>query len=183
MIDRALAGIRKPFRAVMGRPVLGAGVVRARLNGLAGEPLPEVEQFQQFGLVSAAPAGTQAIVLPLGGRTSAAVIVATESTAYRLELDAEGEMAIYNMDGDHVWLKRNGHIHVRASTKVHIDSPSASFSGDVSVGGNLAADGNVTDMASTTGKSMAHMRAIHNTHAHPENNINGGSTSPTPQVM
>lgn len=179
-IQRAMAGMRWPFVGVLGALRLTTPVQRAPLDGLAGEALSPVELWQQFGFKSAPPAGTQAIVIPLGGRSSASVIVATEAAAYSLQLNEEGEVAIYNQDGDFVWLKRGGHIHVQASTHLQIDAPAATFSGNVHVGGDLTGVGNITDQIEAGGISMAAMRDIHNAHVHP---IPGGLTGPTPQVM
>jgi phage baseplate assembly protein V len=182
-IQRAMAGVRWPFIGVLGTLRLSAPVQRAPLDGLAGEALSPVELWQQFGLVTAPPAGTQAIVVPLGGRSSASVIVATENAAYRLQLNAEGEVALYNQDGDYVWLLRGGHVRIKASTHLQIDAPATTINGNLAVMGNFTASGNITDSFGAGGLSMAGMRTVHNGHVHPESNVNGGSTGTTPQVM
>jgi phage baseplate assembly protein V len=179
-VSRALAGLRWAFVGTTGAPRLDTDVQQATVDGLVGETLPDVELWQHFGFTSAPPAGTHAIVLPLGGRSSASVIIATEAAAYRLQLTDAGEVAIYNQDGDHVWLKRGGHIAVHASTQVQIDAPNTTIAGNLEVQGNVTAQGNVTDLVDASGISMAAMRLVHNAHVHP---IPGGSTGATPQVM
>ncbi|STU35668.1 Mu-like prophage protein gp45 [Klebsiella pneumoniae] len=67
-------------------------IQQVQVKGLAGEQLQDAELFQHFGFTSCPPAGTQCIVLPIGGQTSHAIIIATENGAYRLQV-ASGEVA------------------------------------------------------------------------------------------
>ena len=69
-ISRALGSIRSAFRAVLTLVESGAGVQLAQADGLAGEPVQAAEVFQHYGLTSNPPAGSMAVVLPLGGKTS-----------------------------------------------------------------------------------------------------------------
>lgn len=138
-IARAQAGMRGAVRAVLRSMVTNARVQRITAEALAGEQLRDVELMQQFGFTSAPPEGTQLIVLPLGGRTSAAVVVATEHGAYRFKVSHQGEAALYNQWGDVIHLKQDRSIRVVAALKVTVESPLAEFSGDVTVGGTLTA--------------------------------------------
>lgn len=167
-VQQGLASVRGAFRAKLAS-VSGGPVQRAGVEGLQGEPLSGLELFQQFGFTSAPPGGTSVIVVPLGGRTSASVIVATEAGAYRLQLGAQGEVAIYNQWGDSVWLKQGGEIAIKASTKVEIDSPL------VHIKGALKVDEDIIDNATTNTRTMGGMRSVFNAHTHPE--TNAGSTS------
>ena len=81
-IARALAAVRLPFRAVLGGLNGKPGVQLAQGDALNGEKLEASEVFQQFGFTSGVPAGSELIVLPLGGKTAHSVIVATENGAY-----------------------------------------------------------------------------------------------------
>lgn len=182
-VQRALSGVRSAFMGQLGRVKLVSPIQLASVDGLADETLPDLAVMQQFGLTSSPPNGSHCIVVPLGGRSSASVIVATEHAAYRLKLTDQGEVAIYNQDQDHVWIKRGGHISVKASVNVEIDSPSTTTTGDMVVGGNLAATGTITDRLGSGGKSMDQMRTIYNNHDHVERNVNGGATAKTAQVM
>ncbi|MGE0333100.1 MAG: phage baseplate assembly protein V [Ramlibacter sp.] len=134
-VGDAMRQVRLAFRAV-GSATKASETRRIRLvdgEGLAGEQLKSVELFQQFGFTSALPAGTQLVVLPLGGRTSHAVVIATENAAYRLEVKESGEVALYNQWGDYVWLKKEGQMVLKAATSVEIDTPLAHFTGSVVV--------------------------------------------------
>jgi len=51
-------------------------------------------------------------VLPLGGRTSDGIMIATEHSSYRLQGLESGEVAIYTDEGASIVLKRNRIISV-----------------------------------------------------------------------
>jgi phage baseplate assembly protein V len=177
MLARAQQGVRSAFRGVLGQLSTNQPIQLASIDGLAGEAIGGLELFQQFGCTSAPPEGSTVIVLPLGGRTSASVILATEHGAYRLRV-AAGEVALYNQDGDHVWLKRNGRISVKASAQVEIDAPMVRITHDLAVGGNLTAVGSITDKADSGGESMEQMRGVFNDHDHDEHNTSGPTGRP-----
>ncbi|ASJ26205.1 phage baseplate assembly protein V [Laribacter hongkongensis] len=138
-IGRALAGIRQAFRGVLRGTRGGKGSQLAQVDGLAGEPLPDLELFQQFGFTSNPPSGTAVVVLPLGGRTSHGIIVATENGAYRIGNLKPGETAIFNAFGDR-FVFRDGRIdgttkafRLVASEGMEFDTPDAKFTGAVTV--------------------------------------------------
>jgi len=186
-IGRHLAGVRSGIRAVVQGISIARRIQRVNAEGLAGESLQDVELMQQFGFTSALPAGAQIIVLPLGGRTSASVIIASEHGAYRLQLNNQGEAAMYNQWGDYVWLKKDGIAEVKAATRVDVTCPLGRFTGDVEIGGALHVVGNINsdasvvavhDVADSGGsKTMAAMRTAHNNHNHtnPEGGVVGAA--------
>lgn len=177
-IGRALAGVRSAVRAIQSGLSLATRIQRANGEGLAGETLADMELFQQFGFTSAPPDGAQLIVLPLGGRTSAAVVVATEHGVYRFHLNAKGEAALYNQWGDLVHMRQDRTIHIIAGAKVEIDAPLLQVNGEVHATGSITSDQDVFDQGGT--KSMAGMRAVYNGHTHPEPD---GTTSAPAQAM
>lgn len=182
MIERSAARQRPAFRARLGKLDASAGVQLVTVDGLAGESQDDLELMQHFGFTSTPPDGTQAIVVPLGGRTSASVIVATEHSAYRLKLNDRGEVALYTEDGSWVYLKLGGQVHVKAATRVLIESPLTETMGNLLVGGNVSAVGTITDMIDSGGVAMDAMRTTFNDHDHVEND-NGGPTDPPTQQM
>lgn len=117
-VERMLAQQRPAMRAQLGALELGTRVQRAGMEALAGEPLDNIELFQQFGFTSAPPEGTELVFLPLGGRSSASVIVATQHGASRIALDERGETRVYNQWGDFVHFRKDRTIHVKAQEKV-----------------------------------------------------------------
>lgn len=184
-IARFMAGMRPALRAVLKGGVTRTRVQRLNAEALAGETLRDVELMQQFGFTSAPPEGTQLVLIPLGGRTSAAVVVATEHGAYRFKVDNQGEAALYNQWGDVVHLKQDRSMRVAAALKVRLETPLTEISGNATIAGNLdvagnvhgaaniTADGNVGDQGGT--KTMAGMRDAFNTHTQV---VSGGVAQP-----
>lgn len=209
-VARQASNVRQALRGVLASLQRGKQVQLLDGEGLSGEQLKSIELFQHFGFSSAPPAGTQLIVLPLGGRTSAAVVIASEHGSYRFQLGADGEACVYNQWGDHVHLRQDRSIHlvaqarvvidtevvqinastsvtintpaliVDASTVVALNTPTVDASTNITAGADITATGDVSDAAGT--KSMAGMRTVFNTHVHPEND-SGGPTSITPTPM
>lgn len=143
-IHRALAGMRQGVRAVLQGGVTSTRVQRLNAEALAGEKLQDIELLQHFGFTSAPPDGTQLIVIPLGGRTSAAVVVASEHGAYRFKVDAQGEAALYNQWGDVIHLKQDRSVRVAAALKVRLETPLTETTGNLTVGGAMSVAGAVT---------------------------------------
>lgn len=171
-IRRHLSGIRLAFRGVI-TLVKAAGAVQfVQLDGVAGEQLQNNELFQQFGYTSNPPAGTMAIVLPIGGKTAHGIIIATEHGTYRLKNLASGEVAIYNQWGDYVALKADRRMQVVSSLAVDITTPTVNMSGDLNVAGDIVAQGDISDHSN---KSMLGMRTTYNGHTHSD--PQGGSVS------
>ena len=104
-IRRALRAVRLPFRARLTARNDAPGLQLAQAEGLAGEQAQAVEILQQFGFCSGVPAGSDLIVLPLAGRTSAGVIIATENAACRLKV-GPGEVRIYSQEGAYIHIKQ-----------------------------------------------------------------------------
>lgn len=177
-IRRYLSGIRLAFRGVI-TLVKAAGAVQfVQLDGVAGEQLQQNELFQQFGYTSSPPAGTMAVVLPIGGKTAHGIIIATEHGTYRLKNLASGETAIYNKWGDYVALKADRRMEVVSSVAVDITSPTVNMSGNLNVDGNIVAQGDISDH---NNKSMLGMRNTYNSHTHSD--PQGGSVgTPTGQM-
>lgn len=115
-IRRKLAGIRLAFRGVVTLVKAAGSVQLVQLDGLSGEQLQDAEVFQQYGCTSNPPAGSMAIVLPLGGKTAHGIIIATEHGTYRLKNLKPGETALYTDEGDSVILKRGRVMEVTTQT-------------------------------------------------------------------
>jgi phage baseplate assembly protein V len=186
-IRRHLVQARSAFRAVSTGLKIATRIQRAEADGLANEKLQDVELFQHFGFSSAPPDGTQLIVVPLGGRTSASVIVASEHGAYRFKLGANGEAAMYNQWGDVVHMRQDRKIHMVAAVEVLIDAPVLQVNGEIRSTGDITSDsdikaaGDVVDQAVSTPKSMSGMRTVYDGHNH--NDPQGGAVSVPNQLM
>lgn len=119
-IDRriysALNAVRQGFRAVLTRVNSTGPVQTIQAKALHGEQLQDAELYQHFGFTSVPPSGTKAIVLPLGGKTSHSIIIATEHGSYRLQALKSGEMAIYSDEGAFVSIKKGRIVDVECDT-------------------------------------------------------------------
>jgi phage baseplate assembly protein V len=113
-IARALSRVRLGFRAVLTALDTAPGVQLVQADGLAGEQLQASEVFQHFGFTSAPPAGSQCIVLPLGGKSAHSVIVATEHGSYRVQALKSGEVCVYNQSGARITLKEQRVVEIEA---------------------------------------------------------------------
>lgn len=177
-IDRALSGVRQAYRAVIALCASDTPVQLAQVDGLSGETTPDLELFQHYGFTSNPPAGSMAVVIPLGGKTSHGVIVATEHGT-RIQSLKTGETAIYTAEGDSI-VMRNGRVidittetlNIKASTAVNIDAPTVNMThqlevqeqitgkGGMSVSGGegveIDANVNVTQDVFIGGKGLRH---------------------------
>lgn len=183
-IDRAMGKVRSAFRTVLTSIDSKGPIQLVQADGLAGEQLQDNELMQHYGFTSVPLAGTQMIVLPIGGKTAHGVAIASEHLAARIKNLKSGEVAIYDDQGQSVFLTRQGivinggglPITVMNTPSVKIDSPEVSLTGNLSVAGaisaqgnistqaNMSADGDIKDQGGT--KSMAGMRNAYNSHKH-----------------
>lgn len=177
-IARKLASIRLAFRGVINIVKAAGQVQLIQAAAMSGEKLQDAEYFQHYGFTSNPPAGSMAIVLPIGGKSAHAIVIATEHGASRIKNLASGETAIYTLNGDKIIIHLDGTIEVDASTKVQITSPLVNMSGNLTVTGSIVANGDISDHSTN---SMAGMRNTYNTHTH--NDPQGGTVAAPNQAM
>jgi len=154
-IRRSLTSIRQAVRMVIARVNSAPGVCAASGEALAGENIVEAELIQDYGFTSVPPGGTMGVVIPLGGRTSHGVVVATEHATYRLKALNTGEVAIYTDEGAKIVLKRGRVIEtecdvfrvncqtweVNASAQSTFNTPVLTASGQAVVQGQMTGMG------------------------------------------
>lgn len=154
-IRRAMAGVRQAFRGVLTRVNSGPAVQLAQADGLAGERLQDNELFQHYGLTSNPPPGSMAVILPVGGKTSHGIVIATEHGSYRLKALQPGEVALYTDEGAKIVLKRGRLIEtdcdvfkvncktweVNASDKADFNTPALTASAVVTAQGQINGNG------------------------------------------
>ncbi len=171
-----------------------------QLQALADEVLDDVERVQQYGFTSVPKQGAEAVVVFLGGERSAGLVVATDDRRYRVKGLQEGEVCLYTDEGDVIQLRRGNKIIVTSSGSVSVTAPTVSIeatqctvkASDFSLTADkatltapdftidtpvLKVTGDILDKSGGGGKTMAAMRSTYNSHTHPENNKDGGSTS------
>lgn len=150
-VKKAMGQIRQGFQGIVAR----GGSDSLQLSGYSDETLQDVELIQQVGFSSHIPEGARVVVIPLQGKTSKSIVVAT--TAGNIVINADsGETCIYDQFGHSVWLKEDG-THV---------------TGDLFVDGNISSTREVSDQKG----SMQEMRDKYNQHT------NGNTPQPNPQM-
>lgn len=192
-IRAALRGLRLAFRGRLTRVKSDLTIQQVQVKGLAGEQLQDAEFFQHFGFTSCPPAGTQCIVLPMGGQSSHSIIIATENGAYRIQNLASGEVAIYSSEGAYVHIKKGRIIEAdcdeyRVKTKKYIveaeqysveASDNAAFTTPkLDTSQDFKAGGEIEDNKST----MNAMRQTFDDHDH-EHGGDAGTTGKPNQMM
>ena len=165
--------------------VVSRGVVRLvndslkmqemQLTLMADETLDGVERFQNYGLTSVPHSGAEAITVSVSGHRSHSVAIVVDDRRFRLKGLANGEVALYDDQGQKVHLKRDGYMHVIANAQMTINAPL------VRIEGELEVTGDIIDRVDTTGQNMNGMRETYNTHTHPGDS--GGTTSQPNQGM
>ncbi|SDH81370.1 phage baseplate assembly protein V [Pseudomonas flavescens] len=155
------SAVRQAFRAIAARNSHSGSQISVQMQGLAGETVSG-ELMQHYGFTSAPLAGAEYIVLPVGGNSRHSVVIASEDGRYRVKL-ADGEVALYTDEGDHIHLKRGRLIEVvtetlvvKAGTKVRFETPL------VEATGNVKADGEISDGT----RAMSEDRQLYNGHKH-----------------
>lgn len=128
--ETALGAVRQAFRGTLNLVKSADNIQKVQVSGLADETLQDVELMQQFGLTSVPPAGTQVVVLPMGGETTHSIVIATENGSFRVKNLKSGETAVYDESGSTIILKQGRLIEIdcdilkiTATTKVEISSP------------------------------------------------------------
>lgn len=173
-VARVMSSFRLPFRAVAARNTHGK-LIGVQMQGLSGETVVG-ELFQHYGFSSAPQPGAEYLVIPVGGNSKHAVVVASEDGRYRLTLQ-DGEVSLYTDEGDYVHMKRGRVIEVvtddlvfKVKNKVRFETPLVEMTGDQRVDGSIKAEVDIADQVRT----MREDRALYNQHNH------GGGPKPSP---
>ena len=187
-VRQLLAPLHRRVMLMVNRAVLSAindagGVQIVQVQLLDGEVRDGVECFQQYGHASVPFAGAEGVMVSVGGSHDHGIVIAVEDRRYRLKNLAPGETALYDDQGQKVHLTRNGivvdgagkPITVQNTPHVDFNTPTVNMSGNLNVGGNIVAQGDITDSAAVIPKTMAGMRVAYNGHTHTD--PQGGSVS------
>jgi len=134
--NRAVKPLKDRVFMLVGRAVLMAiddskKIQEAQISALAGEDLAGVQRFQEFGFTSNPPAGTEAVIVSLGGSRNNCVVIATDNRNVRMKNLASGETAIYTDDGTYIILKKAGEVEIKSAVKLTVDVPESTFKGRV----------------------------------------------------
>ena len=165
----------------------GSKMRTLQIRMMAGETKDNVEHFEPYGFTSEVKSGSEPIAAFFDGDCSHGVVLVVADRRYRLTGLQSGEVALYDDQGQKVYLTRNGIVidgankplviqnvpttTVKAATKVRLETPLLEVTGDIK------------DKCDSTGKTMSGMRTTYNTHTHNENNAAGGPTNQPNQQM
>ncbi|MDR1350845.1 MAG: phage baseplate assembly protein [Zoogloeaceae bacterium] len=150
---------------------LSHGKVQARV--LDEEVLPNIDRVEPYGFSYRPKPGAQTYLLFPSGDRSYGVAIVIGDKQYNMQLQ-EGEVALHDDEGNHVHIRRGGAIEVnaadtvilKAGVKVRVEAPV------------LEVTGEIRDLCDGNGREMSDMRAIYNTHTHPENDAGGPTDEP-----
>jgi phage gp45-like len=139
---------------------------------LEGETRAGLERVQQYGFTGHPHPGAELVTLFLGGNRDHGLVIAVDDRRYRLKGLAQGEVALYDDQGQRIHLTRNGIVIDGAGKPVtFVNAPT------VTMDGNLKVAGDVSDKNG----SMQEMRDTYNGHTHPGDS--GGTTGDPNQPM
>ena len=192
-IKQAFYTVRQGFRGKVARVQAGGGVQKIQVEGLDGETVQDLEHAENFGFTSNPPAGSDCVVVPLGGKTSHGIIVTTTNGAYRITGLSDGETAVYNADGAKMVLKKGrvieidcDKLNIKAPNGVNITSEKVECSavltaqGQINGNGGMAVQGgngttftgnvNMVGDLHTTGELTNNGKDVGSTHKHTETN-------------
>ena len=192
-IKQAFNTVRQGFRGKVARVQAGGGVQKIQVAGLDGETVQDLEHAENFGFTSNPPAGSDCVVVPLGGKTSHGITVTTTNGAYRTTGLSDGETAVYNADGAKMVLKEGrvieidcDKLNIKAPSGVNITSEKVECSavltaqGQINGNGGMAVQGGSgttftgnVDMVgdlNTTGALTNNGKDVGSTHKHTETN-------------
>jgi phage baseplate assembly protein V len=131
--EAAIARLAGRVRLSIGRVVLGMVNDAAKLQAVqvtirADEVRANAEHFQHYGYTSVPLPGAEGIGLAVGGSTDHLVVINIDDRRYRPKGLAEGEVMLYDDQGQKIYLTRNG-IVVDGAGKgiVFQNSPSVDF--------------------------------------------------------
>ena len=122
-----------------------------QLKVLADETADDVERFQNYGHTSVPPAGSEAIVLGIGGARAGLVAIAVEDKSVRPKDLEAGDNCLYHLEGHRIILRKDGLLELEAKTviinaseKLTMISPDTEIQGPLHVTGPITSDVDVT---------------------------------------
>lgn len=153
--------------------------LRVKHGAFADETLEDREVFHDYGFTAKPHQGAEVLFACLSGNRSRSVVIRIADRRYRLADLKDGEVAIFDDQGQTVHLTRDGIVIKGAGQPVIItDAPKVRAETPL-----LECTGDIKDRCdSPDGRSLREMRSTFKDHVHPEND-NGGPTDPPTEAM
>lgn len=181
-LSRMLGPMARRIGNMLARGVVTAVKEGTKLRSLqvrmmAGEIKDDIEHFEPYGYTSRPLPGAEHVSAFFDGDRSHGVTLMVADRRYRLAGLEAGEVALYDDLGHVVHLTRTGividggghAVTVTNTPQVTLDAPTVTCTGNVNITGNLTA-ANVNSggyVKDSSGKTMAGMRSVYDTHTHP----------------
>lgn len=187
-------------RSVMSLLDASTGLQSVQAKAIEGETLDGMEYFEPYGFTSKPFPGAEPLIATVEAKRGHEVVICIADRRYRLKDLADGEVALFDDQGNQVWLQRD-QIVVNAVTHLEVTAPTCNITsttthmGDVTINGKLTVNGPIVgaetlDVAGavTSGTSIADpngtmqgMRDIYDNHDHVGDS--GGTTGKANQKM
>ncbi|EIJ6701622.1 phage baseplate assembly protein [Serratia marcescens] len=160
-IARSITAMSRRLRLMVDRAVVrivtdSLGRQNLQVQSLADETNDDVERFQNYGVTSVPPAGSEAIVIAVGGRRSGLVAIAVEDKKSRPKGLDPGDVCVYHSEGHTITLKKDGVIELRGKTVNLVAEESCDI---VSKLFNVTGPANFSEDITVKGKSV--LKHIH----------------------
>lgn len=161
---------------------------KAQAKVLHDEVLPNIDRVEPYGFSYRPKPGAQTYLLFPGGDRSHGFALVIGDKQYNMTLE-EGEVALHDDEGNHVYLKRGGNIEINANAevtvrapKITLDAPETEITGNVTIKGGLAVMGEgsggnsaITGSFNITGSIACNGKNIGDTHTHSGVEPGGGN--------
>ncbi len=163
VFSRLIAPVTRGIRLLFGRGVLTGThdelkMQNVQLTGMDGETFDDVERPQQYGQISVPLPGAETFFACLGGQRDQTVVLVVEDRRSRPTGLTAGDTGVYHHEGHRIRLTKDGRIivtckmlEIYADEGMRVDTPEATFTGNVTVDKNLHVKGNF--VLDGTGKS------------------------------
>ncbi|GHY45408.1 Mu-like prophage FluMu protein gp45 [Vibrio cholerae] len=194
-IDRELAPVRRRLRSMANRAQV-TGVVESlqrqnlQLQIENDEAVDDIERFQNYGMTSYPPVGSEAVVMALKGSLDQRVAVAVEKKDLRPKGE-QNDVIVYHAEGHNMRLTKDGKIIFTAtdvifnvSNSFTIISPETLIQGPLHVTGGISTDlgifatGGITSSSVVGGSDLTagNISYLGHKHRDAENRLTGTPT-------
>ncbi len=154
-LGRIFRALRRRVQLLINRAIVNAvnsdgNIQLVQVSTGKKETLHDIEHHEPYGFTSRALVGAEALVASLGGSRSHSLIFLVGDRRHRLTALAEGEVALYDDQGQQIILKRDG-IEINAPLGYTVNGDgvfngASQFVGAVQMDSTLNVDGNATSL-------------------------------------
>lgn len=188
IVETLIAPLRRRVRLMARRAVVtlindDPKLQELQISLLAGEADDAIERFQDYGFTSHPHPRAEAIVLALTGDTEQSVAIRVDDREYRLTGLAQGEVALYDDQGQKIHLKRNKEIEVSGCDKL---TATVGQTANITAGASITAIAPAVNLGAASGLQQlidARFKALFETHTHKNVQPGTGNSGPPNQTL